>query len=104
MSLTAYERESAVWFTDDSSEATFYTCNRSWMTRLDKMVESHPDTYKLKREIKDEDGIVVGKEYILPKKLISVRTPSTRTISEEQRQAGKRALDEYRKNKQKNEV
>jgi hypothetical protein len=84
MSLTAYERETAINFTDEDDNAMVYTCNRAMTNHMDKLVEKFPDMFKLKRLIYDDEE-VCGKEYICPKNLISIRSP--RQISDEQRQA-----------------
>jgi hypothetical protein len=100
MSLQDFERETAINWDDSTKSALFYTCNRSLMTKLNKLVESYPDTYKVKRIIYDEFE-VCGKEYILPKKLISIRTPSTRVMSEENRQAASERFKKMHEEKNK---
>ena len=74
MSLTAYEREFALNFTDADDEAYLLACNRPWITKLDKLVARFPDIYKIKKEI-IIDGEVVGKEYTFSKDLVTIRSP-----------------------------
>ena len=98
MSLQDFERETSIWYSDADKLANIYTCNRALMNKMDKLVASNPDTYKVKRIINDEDS-VCGKEYILPKNLISIRTPSTKVMSNEQRQAASDRMKKMLENK-----
>ena len=95
MSLQSFERETSIWFSDDDSIAMIYTCNKSWINKLDKLVAKFPKEYKLIKEIVI-DGDVVGKEYSTSKKLVSVRTPSNRKMTEEQKKAVGERLRKYR--------
>lgn len=86
--MQKHEMETAINWDEENKTAEFYTCSRKWITKLDKMCDKYPDTYKVKREIVIEDKII-GKIYYLPSKLISIRTPSIRVMSEEQKEAAR---------------
>lgn len=94
--MTNYERETIINYNDEEKIAEVYTCNKALMRKLDKFCISHPDTYKL---IKQDDE---SKTYEFPKKLVSIRTPrppSTRIMSDEQKQAARDRLAKMRENK-----
>ena len=95
MGLQKHEMETAINWDEEDKTAKFYTCSRKWITKLDKLCKKYPDTYKVIREIKIE-GRTVSKEYIFDSHLVSVRTPSTRIISEEQKQAARERLNKMR--------
>ena len=76
MGLTKYESETIIRFNDAEDEATIYTCNKSWMNRLDKLCEKSSEITVIKQ---DE----FSKEYKIPKKWIKVKMP--RQLSEKQR-------------------
>jgi hypothetical protein len=95
MALQNFERETSLWYSDETKTALVYTCNRALINKMDKLCKHHPDTYKLKRVIKDE-GNIVGKEYTCPKRLISIRSPRTKKYTDEQR----KAMGEKLRNKQ----
>lgn len=69
--LIPYERETVINFSEDSDICTVYTCSRPVMTKLDKLVKSQPNTYKLLKETS------ISKTYETNKKMISFRTPKT---------------------------
>lgn len=98
MSLSRYEQETSIWYNNEDDMAICYTCNKALMNKLDKYCANYPDTYNFKRDIV-YDGIVVGKEYIFPKKLVSFRSPSTKSISDEQRQVLSERMKTLRKQK-----
>ena len=75
--LSRYERETVVTYNDEEPEATVYTCNRSLISKLDKLSEKDPAIIETKR---DE----CSKTYKLPKRYINIKIP--RQLSEEQRQ------------------
>ena len=79
MSLTAYERETIIRFSDDGNFAIVYTCQRPMMTKLDKLCKTSKSDYKMISC--DEDS----KTYICPKNLISFRSArEKREYTEEQ--------------------
>ena len=60
-------------------------------TRVRKLSEKYPEQYKIIKE--NEDGSIIAK---IPKKCITIREPSTRSMSEEQRAASAERLKRYR--------
>ena len=84
MSLTAYERETILLYSQAESEASVYTHNKTLKKRLEKLARKFPDQFRLERT--GSQGEVT---YIIPKKCITIREP----VSEERRQAAReRAL------------
>jgi len=66
MILTNEERETIIRFDRSDDTCSIYTCDRTVMTRLDKL-------YKCTKVYADSDGIY-AKEYTTRKQLISFRT------------------------------
>ena len=78
--LQLCEQETSISWMADEKTARIYTNIPATMRKLDKLCDKHPDVYKL--EQLDEDS----KSYIIPKRLISFRSPQEkREITEEQR-------------------
>ena len=99
MNLESWERETVISWDDSTKIATLSTYNKSMINKLDKLCQQHPNEYKMFNEI-ILDGEVVGKEYRFAKKLVSVRAPSTRKMTEEQKVEAGNRLRKARKNKQ----
>ena len=84
MILTNEERETIIRYDRSGDECNIYTCDRTVMTKLDKL-------YKCTKEYSDSDG-VYAKEYTTRRQLISFRTDANykpeyvpqRTVSNEQ--------------------
>jgi len=66
MILTNEERETIIRYDHSGDECNIYTCDRTVMTKLDKL-------YKCTKEYSDGDGIY-AKEYMTRRQLISFRT------------------------------
>jgi len=47
MTLSKYERETIITYSEDTDKADVYTCSKSIMRKLDKMCDYYPDTYRL---------------------------------------------------------
>lgn len=92
--LTKYEQETVILYNNGELTATVYTCNRILMNKLDRQCVQHPDICRLK--IQDE----YSKTYIIPKKLISIRTPKIYSDIQKQhmRERGRRAMANLLKN------
>jgi hypothetical protein len=89
--LNQYERETIISFNDGEDNASFYTCNKAWQRKLDKLCSQNKGV-TLERE--DEHS----KWYTIPKKWIKVRIP--RQLSEKQRkELAQRARANFGKNK-----
>jgi len=84
MILSNEERETIIRYDRSGDECNIYTCDRTVMTKLDKL-------YKCTKEYSDNDGIY-AKEYTTRRQLISFRTDINykpkcvpqRTVSNEQ--------------------
>ena len=94
MSYTAQERETVINFNDEENCAYIFTAQRYIITKLDKLCISNPEAYTLLKETPD------SKTYkCTNRKLISFRTPTTRTMSDEQKKAASERLAKARENK-----
>ena len=81
MHRTKAEQETIIRFDRANSMATVFTFEPSCIRKLGQLEEAHPDIIKLIR--KDDNGSVT---YSVPKKLIGIRKPSSRTMTETERQ------------------
>lgn len=77
MILSKYEQETIINYNQEEKTATIYTCDRSLISKLNKLSKKDSTIIETNR---DE----YSRTYILPKKYISVKIP--RQLSEEQRQ------------------
>ena len=95
MSLSAYERETIITFSDADDTVDIYTASRPMMTKLDKLCKSSPELYRLK------GGDSISKTYICSdKNMISLRSKKvTRELSEEEKQAARERMAENFKRK-----
>lgn len=93
-----FERETVIGYSDDSSKASITTYNRAMINKLDKYCKDFPKSYKLIREIEYDDK-VEGKEYSFPKNLVTIRIPSTKKMSDDQKQAASDRMKKMHKNK-----
>lgn len=75
--LTLEERETIIRFDDSDDKASFYTCNPTWIRKLDKMMSETPLLIK-----ENEDQY--SKTYIFPKKWLRVLKP--RQLKEDEKQ------------------
>lgn len=48
--MTKYESETVITFNDEESEATIYTCNKSWQNRLSKLCQNSPCISLIKQD------------------------------------------------------
>ena len=111
MAFEDFERETCIWYSKEKdSLATVSTYDTSVINMLDKYCKQYPDKYKLIREI-IIDGAVEGKEYSLPKKLVTIHKPSSRKLTDEQKKAAgerlkktkeKKSIKEVKENKKSN--
>ena len=87
------EQETNIGFLRNEDTARIYTADTTVMTKLDKLVESNPDTWKL---VRADD---YGKTYECPKKLVSFRaTIIKRELTDEQKQALIHRMQKSRQN------
>lgn len=91
--ISPYERETIILLNESEKNATIYTCSQKTLKKLDELVESYPDIYKVVKETTD------SKTYSCPKKMIKFRKPVF--MSEERKQKAiehLRSITEKRKN------
>lgn len=79
MTLTKYERETAINYTEADKMATVYTFNRRLRTKLEKAAEEYPGECICKGE--SFDG---GVTYLVPRNWVTINPP--RKMTAEQRQ------------------
>jgi hypothetical protein len=94
------ERFMCFGFEDDSNICHCTCMNLSWMNKLDKLCKQYPEQFKMTREL-IFDNNVEGKEYEFPKKLVSIRQPTQRKVSEEQKQAASERMKKMQQARQK---
>lgn len=101
MGLSIDEQETVVIIMRGGDTAEVYTSNTRMMAKLDKLAEDeNAPCWKLKEECRLQTGELVGKKYVTDKRLIAFRRNLvTRTLTEEQREAGRQRLAEYRERK-----
>ena len=95
MALSIEEQELCINAMRDEEFATAYSSDRTWITKLDKLVEKSPDLFKVVSENE------CGKTYKFPKRLISIRSSIvTREMSDEQKQLASERLRVAREQRQ----
>ena len=81
MALSIEEQEFCINAMRDEDFATAYCSDRTWITKMDKLVEKSPNLFEVVAETD------YGKTYKFPKRLISIRSSIvTREMTEEQKQ------------------
>ena len=98
MSIPVTEQETVVNFLRSEDYMIIYTSDSTQMTKLDRKVKEHPDTWKLIETIRDRDKNIVGKKYKAPKKLFSWRNETSKRSGSNNPNAGE-ALRKYREQK-----
>lgn len=96
--LERWERETVIAWDDSTHSAILTTYNTSMIKKMDGYCIKHPKEYKMFNKIILDDE-VVGKEYKFPKRLVTVRQPSTRTMTEEEKKASAERLKKARDKK-----
>lgn len=86
MALESFERETCMGWNNSTQICELITYNKTLMKQLDKYCKDYPKEYKKVNDIYI-DGILEGREYEFPKKLVTIRKPSSRKLTEEQKQA-----------------
>lgn len=85
MALSIEEQEFCINAMRDEDFATAYCSDRTWMTKMDKLVEKSPNLFEVVAETE------YAKTYKFPKRLISIRS-SIREMTEEQKQLAAKRL------------
>lgn len=97
MALSIQEQEICINAMRDEEFATIYCSDRTWITKMDKLVEKSPNLFEV---IAETD---YGKTYKFPKRLISIRSSIvTRKMTDEQRQLAADRLRNAREQKRNN--
>lgn len=97
MTLSIEEQEVCINAMRDEDFATIYCSDRTWITKMDKLVEKSPNLFEV---IAETD---YGKTYKFPKRLISIRSSIvTREMTDEQKQLAADRLRNAREQKQNN--
>lgn len=89
MNLSIEEQELHINASRDDEFATAYCSDRTWMTKMDKLVEKSPNLFEVVAETE------YAKTYKFPKRLISIRS-SIREMTEEQKQLAAKRLKNAR--------
>lgn len=94
MALNIEEQELCINAMRDEEYATAYCSDRTWITKMDKLVEKSPALFEVIAETE------YGKTYKFPKRLISIRSSIvTREMTEEQKQLASERLKAAREQK-----
>ena len=95
MALSIEEQEFCINAMRDEEFATIYCSDRTWITKMDKLIEKSPNLFEV---IAETD---YGKTYKFPKRLISIRSSIvTREMTDEQKQLAADRLRNAREQKQ----
>ena len=95
MALSIKEQEVCINAMRYEDFATAYCSDRTWITKMDKLVEKSPNLFSVIAETE------YGKTYKFPKRLISIRSSIvTRELTDEQRQLASERLRNAREQKQ----
>ena len=97
MALSSEEQEVCINAMRDEDFATIYCSDRTWITKMDKLVEKSPALFEIVAETD------YGKTYKFPKRLISIRSSIvTREMTDEQKQLAADRLRNAREQKRNN--
>lgn len=97
MALSIEEQEVCINATRGEDFATAYCSDRTWITKMDKLVKKSPNLFEV---IAETD---YGKTYRFPKRLISIRSAIvSREMTDEQKQLAADRLRNAREQKQNN--
>jgi hypothetical protein len=95
MALSIEEQELCINAMRDENFAIAYCSDKTWITKMDKLVEKSPDLFKV---VSETD---CGKTYKFPKRLLSIRSSIiTREMTDEQKQLAAERLKLAREQKQ----
>lgn len=95
MALSIEEQELCINAMRDDNFATAYCSDKTWITKMDKLVDKSPGLFEVVEETE------FGKTYKFPKRLISIRSSIvTREMTDEQKQLAAERLKAAREQKQ----
>lgn len=93
--------ETVFGYLTNDERATVSTDEHKWITRMEKLAETHPDEVTIICEPKSNDGELVA---YIPKSWIKIQTPRKIDYSEEQLAVMAARLKTAREKKKSNEV
>lgn len=70
------EQETTISISRDRDEAHIWTSDQTMITKLDKMVAINSGVYVVHDTTESEGGRVLVREYRMPKRLVSFRSPT----------------------------
>lgn len=94
---SAFEQETVIQISRNRDTASIWTSDNTQLTKIKHIMRKDPNSYVCTEVTKNKLGEVVGYEFECPKNLISYRTATKRSVSDEQRQKASERLKEYRK-------
>lgn len=83
--MTSYEKETVINFNEAEKEASVYTFNKKMISKLDRLCEKFPEQFSLYKKFRDG-----AREYIMPKKYVSIKAPRPKLSDEEKAELVKR--------------
>ncbi len=91
--VSADEQETTINYGRTDKEAEVYTSDNTVLTKIKNMFNNNDCQWKLKDVVKDQDGNIVGVFFVVPKKLISLRSKIVKSsLTDEQRRAAAERL------------
>lgn len=79
MIINVDEQETVINFGRTDDNIILYTSDKTWMTKMDKLVNLNPDSFSVIEETE------VSKRYSFPKSLLTIRSKK-RILSDEQKE------------------
>lgn len=95
MALQSFERYTCIGFDNSSTKAQMTTYNSTMIKKMDKLCKDFPSEFKMVSEQYD-NGKLEGKEYEFNKKYVTIRQPTKRKMTEEQKKAAAERLEKAR--------
>lgn len=94
---SAFEQETVIQISRNRDTASIWTSDNTQLTKIKHIMRKDPNSYVCTEVTKNKLDEVVGYGFECPKNLISYRTATKRSVSDEQRQKASERLKEYRK-------
>ncbi|MGM9945965.1 MAG: hypothetical protein ACI33M_13530 [Lysinibacillus sp.] len=86
-------KETAVGYLDVDDRATFSSSERKWINKIIKLRESYPDDVQIEYMPEDNHGMLLAH---IPKSWLKIKAPTTRNLTDEQREAATLRLADAR--------
>lgn len=87
--MTRAEQETIINFNAAENTAELYTSDPVWIRKMDKMVESNPEQFKVGKG-ETYQGDIVAKRYSFPKQLLTIRKKKRELTDEQRKEAAER--------------